>query len=99
MFHNLLTKTNNFCFGFIALSCFFETFPGGWLDGWLENGILMKTQFSNRTLTLSLDFDLGFVNWELMNWNSSKVNDNYTCNFKYLDYILIVPLTRWNNLQ
>ena len=34
MFHNLLIYTNNFCFGYIAVSCFFETFPGGWVGGW-----------------------------------------------------------------
>ena len=68
MFHNLLIYTNNFCFGFITVSCFFETFLG-WLagvgvagGGWLENPILMKTQSSVWTWTLTLDFDLGFVN-------------------------------------
>ena len=37
LFWDLLTQTNNFYFGSIALSCFFETFPGGWLGvaGWL----------------------------------------------------------------
>ena len=35
MFQNLLIYTNNFCFGYIAVSCFFETFPAGWLGGWL----------------------------------------------------------------
>ena len=47
---------NNFCFGYINVSCFFETFPGVgvWLGG-LK--ILMKTLSSN----LDLDFDLGFV--------------------------------------
>ena len=29
IFLDLLTQTNNFYFGSIALSCFFETFPGG----------------------------------------------------------------------
>ena len=30
MFQNLLINTNNkFCFGYIALFCFFETFPDG----------------------------------------------------------------------
>ena len=62
MFHNLLIYTNNFCFGYIAVSCLFETFPGGWLGGWLENLILMKTQSSVWTWTWTLDFDLGFVN-------------------------------------
>ena len=58
--------TNNFCFGHINLSCFFETFPGGWGVGvaggrWLEKTILMKTQSSVWTWTWTLDFDLGFV--------------------------------------
>ena len=50
MFHNLLMYTNNFCFGYIAVSCFFDTFRAGcvagWLaglGGWLENMILMKS--------------------------------------------------------
>ena len=59
--------TDNFCFGYIAVSCFFETFPAGWLaglGGWLENLILMKTQSSAQTWTWTLDFDLGFVNFQ-----------------------------------
>ena len=56
MLHNLLMYTNNFYFGYIAVSCFFETFPGvaGWLAVWLENPILMKTQSSVWTWTLGL---------------------------------------------
>ena len=61
MFHNLLIYSDHFCFGYIAVSFFFETFPVGWVGGWLENMILMKAQ-SSRTWTWSLDFDLGFVN-------------------------------------
>ena len=63
LFNNLLIYTYNFCFGYIVVSCFFETFPG-WLAGcgWLENPILMKTQSSVWTWTWTLDFDLGFVN-------------------------------------
>ena len=64
LFWDQLTQTNNFYFGSIALSCFFETFPGGWLGG-LENLILMKTQSSAQTWTWTLDFDLGFVNSKL----------------------------------
>ena len=64
MCHNLLIYTDNFCFGDLALSCFFETFLVGWLGGraasWLENLILRKTQLSAWTWTL--DFALGFVN-------------------------------------
>ena len=64
-FHNLLIYTNNFCFGYISVSWFLETFPGGRVAGWLggrsENLILMKTQSSVLTWTWSLDFDLGFV--------------------------------------
>ena len=67
MFHNLLMYTDNFCFGYIAVSCFFETFPGGWVGGWLENLILMKTQSSVWTWTWTLDFDLGFVNFLIYN--------------------------------
>ena len=59
-FYNLLMYTNNFCFGYITVSCFFETFPDGW-GGLMENLILMKTTSSAWTLTLTLDLDLGFV--------------------------------------
>ena len=34
MFHNLLMYTDNFFFGYIAVSCFFETFPADWLGDW-----------------------------------------------------------------
>ena len=64
LFQNIYT--NNFFFGYIILSYFFETFPG-WLagvgvagGGWLEIPILMKTQSSVCTWTL--DLDLRFVN-------------------------------------
>ena len=40
--------TDNFCFGYIAVSCFFETFPGGWLG--VENSVV--------SLDLDLDFGL-----------------------------------------
>ena len=33
MFHILLIYTNNFCFGYITVSCFFETYRGVWLAG------------------------------------------------------------------
>ena len=45
-----------FCFGYIAVSCLFETFPGGWVGG--------KSDFNENpvvSLDLDLDFDLGFV--------------------------------------
>ena len=61
MFYNLLT------------SRFFETFLGGWVGGWSETMILIKTQSSVQTWTWNLDFDLGFVNFDghepiLMGW-------------------------------
>ena len=65
MFHDLLIYANTFCFGYIALSCFFETFLGGWLagGGWMVVGKSddNKTQSSVWTLILTYDFDLGFV--------------------------------------
>ena len=51
LFWDLLTQTNNFYFGSIALSCFFETFPAGWVVG--------KSDF-NENPVVSLDFDLDF---------------------------------------
>ena len=48
--------TDNFCFGYIAVSCVFETFPGGWL------GVVGKSDFNeNPVISIDLDFDLGFV--------------------------------------
>ena len=35
-FHNLLIYTNNFCFGYNTVTCFFETFSCGW--GWVVVG-------------------------------------------------------------
>ena len=49
-FQNRLIYTNNFCFGFIAVSCFLKNFPD-WLVARLENLILMKTQSSAQTQT------------------------------------------------
>ena len=61
LFWDLLIQANNFYFGSIALSCFFKTFPGGWLAGW----VVGKSDFNENpvvSLDLDLDFDLGFVN-------------------------------------
>ena len=44
MFHNFLKYTKRFCFWYITLSCFFETFPAGRPAGWFENLILVKNQ-------------------------------------------------------
>ena len=54
MFQNLLIYTNNFCFGYIAVSCFFETFPAGWVGGW----VVGKSDF-NENPVVSLDLDYG----------------------------------------
>ena len=52
MFHNLLMYTDNFCFGHIAVSCFFET-----------SCVVGKFDLNeNPVVSLDLDFDLGFVN-------------------------------------
>ena len=50
-FWDLLTLTNNFYFGNIALFCFFETFSVGVGVGWLDIAILLKTKSS------AFDFD------------------------------------------
>ena len=58
--HPTRKKTNNFYFGSVALSCFFETFPvGGWrgVEGWLDIAILMKTKSS------AFDFDFDWRLW------------------------------------
>ena len=53
MFHNLLMYNYNFCIGYIALSCFFETIPAG--RGWLVG----KSDFNeNPAVSLELDFGL-----------------------------------------
>ena len=54
--------TNNFCFGYITVSCFFETFPGwlagllGWLDGWVAGKSYFK---ENQVISLNMDLDFG----------------------------------------
>ena len=54
MSQNLQTLINNFCFGYVTLSGFLETFPGGWLGG--------KYDFNeNPVVEFDLDFELGFV--------------------------------------
>ena len=55
MFLNLLIYTNNFWFGYIAVSCFFETFPAGWVAGWQVG----KSDF-NESPVVSPDLDLDF---------------------------------------
>ena len=57
IFYNLLMYTNNFYFGYINVSCFFETFPGGWLAGW--GWVVGITDFDeNPVVSLDLDFGL-----------------------------------------
>ena len=54
---NLQLQTNNFCFGYIALSCYFVSFPGDqgvWVCGWLVG----KSDF-NENPVVSLDLDFG----------------------------------------
>ena len=63
MSHNLLIYTNNFCFGYITVSCIFEALPGGLLGGWVVGkSDFNENQSSAQTWTWTLDFDLGFVN-------------------------------------
>ena len=47
--------TNNFYFGYINVYCFYETFPGGWLAGW----VVGKADF-NENPVVSPDLDLDF---------------------------------------
>ena len=44
--------------------------------GWLENLILMKTQWSALTWTWTLDFNLGFVNSKIQTRQNTKVTKN-----------------------
>ena len=56
MFHNLLMYTDNFCFGHITGSCFFET-------SCVVGRVVGKFDFNEiPVVSLDLDFDLGFVN-------------------------------------
>ena len=62
MFYNLIMYTNNFCFGYIAVSCFCETLPGG---GGVAGWVVGKSAFDENpvvSLDLDLDFNTGFVN-------------------------------------
>ena len=51
------------------------TTGGGWLAGWLENPNLMKTQSSVLTWTWTLDFDLGFVNYQRCKKNLKRLGE------------------------
>ena len=60
MFHNLLMHANNFCFGYINVSCFFETFPDGWVAGGGGGWVVGKSDFNeNPVVGLDLDLDFG----------------------------------------
>ena len=56
LFWNLCRQSKNFYFESIALSCFSETFPGGWRGGWLSG----KSDFNKRSV-VELDLDLGII--------------------------------------
>ena len=55
MYHNIIIHINNFSFGYIAVSCLFETFP-------TTQSLPEKFQNSdfNENLVISLDLDLDF---------------------------------------
>ena len=96
--HNLLIYNNNFCFGYITLlylaSLKFSRMAGG---EWLENLILMKTQSSVWTWTLTLDFDLGFVNFHVNQVKSGHLLDSFCAlfvNSKTLKTAFILKLVR-----
>ena len=51
-----LRVCRNFGFGYIAVSCFFETFPAGWVVGW----VVGKSDFNeNPIVSPDLDMDFG----------------------------------------
>ena len=53
---HILMYIDNFCFGHIAVSCFFET-------SCVVGRVVGKFDFNeNPVVSLDLDFDLGFVN-------------------------------------
>ena len=54
MFLNLLTKTNNIYFAYIALTCFFKTFPDGRVVGWWVGNCDFN---ENPVVHLDLDFE------------------------------------------
>ena len=69
MLHNLLMYTNNFCFGYIAVSCFFETFLAGWVVG--------KSNFNeNPVISLDLNLDFGLRVYQQI-LQSSRLNLNF----------------------
>ena len=53
-FEKILMYTKDFSFGYIAVSCFFETFPvgGGWVSWKSDNN-------ENPVVSLDLDLDIG----------------------------------------
>ena len=52
IFYNLLMYTNSFCFGYITLSFFLESFPG-WLAGWLAGVEFHRNSLVKLSKTLS----------------------------------------------
>ena len=66
MFHNLLIHTNiNFCLGYIAVYCFFETFPAGWVVGksdFNENPVVLLIRRQFRTISFQLSSTFSIVN-------------------------------------
>ena len=80
LFHNLLIYTNNFCFGYITVSCFFETFPV-----WLGVG---KSDF-NENPVVSLDLDFGLRLRVCQKWkmsSSSELNSYQGDSFHFFKF-------------
>ena len=97
MFHNLLIYTSNFCFGYIAVSCCFETFRAGWVAG-----VVGKSDFNeNPVVSLDLDFDLGFVNicLELQPSHYSKTFLYFTLIFTFKFYFQFYQRTVLNHMD
>ena len=84
MFHNLLIYTSNFFLGYITVSCFFETFPAGRLDG-------ISDFNDNPVVSSDLDFGLQLRVCQLKCWNEklkfkSKIEiviENWNWSYKW----------------
>ena len=71
-FWDLLTQTNNFCFGSKWFLQLFHTFLGGWLGGWLDQlriqppqpptkaGVWAGAEFGNTKKVTSISIGIGF---------------------------------------
>ena len=96
MFHNPLIYNNNFCFGFITVSCFFETFLGGWLGvaGWRDQKHLKPFSQSWKTYAVQ---NFWICSPKISQQN--VINPLLACLFFIHILLVIVYITPWRMVR